>query len=211
MRTAARRRIHTLLLTATLALVALVATQASNAATGGCAARSTAQVFSRFGDTNDYFLLQGGSFEATDGWSLGSGQIVDRNEPFYLAGASDTRSLRLQPGSTVASPWVCIGKAEPALRFVARPSTGGNYTSLNVTITLRGATGSQASVYLGQLSAGDVSSWQPSPIYSYAAWLNQPWLYAGGDTVQAQIVFTVGGSGGTWSLDDVFVDPFKGI
>jgi hypothetical protein len=74
---------------------------------------------------------------------------------------------------------------------------------------LKGSTGSQTSVYLAQLTPSGFSSWKPSPIYSYAVWLNQSWLYGTSNTVSAQLTFNVQGTGGTWNIDDVYVDPFK--
>lgn len=213
MTTAALRR--TLLpLLALLALVAALTLRTTPAAaSSGCTNGNSSNVFSAFGDTNAYYLLQGGSFESsTTSWS--GGNRVAGNEPYFLAGSGHTKSLSLSAGTSASSGWVCLGKTDPTIRFLAKSAasgSGGNYTSLNVSVTLKGETGSQVSIYLGQLQAGSFAGWKVTPIFSYAAWLNQPWLYAGGTNVRAMFTFTVGGSGGTWNIDDTFIDPFKGI
>jgi hypothetical protein len=214
MTTAATRQARALLLVFVLAALALTLAKAPPASAAGCASQTATKAFSRFGDFNDYFLLPSGHFESgAGGWTLSTGaKVVPGNETYYLRSSADKASLQIPASGTVKSPWVCIAKNEPMLRFVARSSgsgTGGNYTNLVASMTIKGSTGSVVNVYLGDLSAASYAGWKPSPIYSYAVWLNQAWLYNGGDTVQVQVQFAVGGSGGSWNIDDLYIDPFK--
>jgi hypothetical protein len=54
---------------------------------------------------------------------------------------------------------------------------------------------------LGTLSAGDYSSWQPTPSLALGS------LLPSGMTVSAQFVFTAD-QGSAWNIDDVYVDPY---
>lgn len=196
-----------------VALVGLLAVQTgSAAAANSCGTRTTKKAFSKFGDQGDYYLVPGGSFEAAAGWTLAGGaKLVAGNETHYLNASTDRSSLQIPVGGSAATPWLCIGKDEPTIRYVARTSGGLNWSSLNTTIEMRGSTGSVVNVYLGQLTPLLFGSWTATPVYSYAVWTNQSWLFGTGDSVQVRFRFDVQGTGAAWSLDDVFVDPFKGI
>lgn len=210
MTTAARKLLPTFALMIAI-VTGLLALQVAPASAAGCGTRTLSKVFSKFGDQGDYFLVGGGDLESgSNGWSYSGGaRIVSGNESLGLR--SGAGSVQIPAGGTVTSPYFCIGKDEPTIRFAAKASGGANYTSLNATIEIKGSTGSVANVYLGQLGAASYPGWKPSPIYSYAVWTNQSWLYNGNDTVQVRFTFTVGGSGGSWNVDSVFVDPFKGV
>ena len=79
------------------------------------------QPFQRFGDSANYKLLSGGSFEAgTDAWQLSGGaKLVSGNESYNVGGAG-SRSLSLPQGSAAVSPFTCVGLAEPSLRLFAK-------------------------------------------------------------------------------------------
>jgi hypothetical protein len=96
---------------------------------------------------------------------------------------------------------------DPSVRFVVRAV--GSYNTLNVTATIRNSAGTVQSVYLGQLNSGSFANWAPSPIYSYAVNLNMPWMLVNG-IAEVSFTFSSQGSAGSWTIDDVFVDPFKG-
>jgi len=200
---------------AKLALLSVMATVAagmlaplSQAATG-CGTRTVTTPFTRFGDANSYFLAPNGGFEGgTTGWTLSGGAAVaSGNESYYLRSTSDRYSLSLPTGAVATSSFVCITKDDPSVRFMAR-ATGSN-VSLNVSATIRNSAGTVQSVYLGQLSSGSFASWSPSSIYSYAVNLNMPWMLVNG---AAEISFTFSSQGyaGSWQIDDVYIDPFKG-
>jgi hypothetical protein len=74
-----------------------------------------------FGDSRDYFVAPGGSFEsgATAGWQLSGGaKIAGGNEPFNVLG-SGTSSLDLPAGGSATSPVFCVDLNYPTFRFLA--------------------------------------------------------------------------------------------
>jgi len=200
---------------AKLAMITVVATVAAGAlastsqAASGCGTRTVTTPFTRFGDANSYFLAPNGGFESgATGWSLSGGaSATSGNESFYLRASSDRSSLTLPTGSVASSSFVCITKDDPSVRFVARAT--GSYNSLNVSATIRNSAGTVQSVYLGQLSSGSFGTWTPSGIYSYAVNLNMPWMLVNG-VAEVSFTFSSQGSGGSWQIDDVYIDPFKG-
>ena len=209
---AAVRRIVFLAAIAGSALAAGLISPAAQAAT--CGGRTAVTPFARLGDTNTYFLAPGGSFEGgAAGWSLSNAATEAGNESFFLHGASDVTSLRVTGSAT--SPGFCITRNDPQLRFTARskttPGSNGNYSQLNVSVLVKNAAGSQASFYLGQLQPQGNGGWFVSPALQYGRLLDG-WLFGsdGLGTATMQVQFTVAGQGGTWSVDDLYVDPFSG-
>jgi hypothetical protein len=207
---AAVRRITFLAAVAGSALAAGLVSPAAQAAT--CASRTTVTPFASLGDTNTYFLAPGGSFEGgAPGWSLSNAATGAGNEPFFFHGSADTTSLRVSGSAT--SPAFCITRNDPQLRFVARSmptASGGNYSQLSVSVVVRNAAGSQATFYLGQLQP-EGSAWFVSPALQYGSLLDG-WLFGsdGTGTATMHVQFTVAGQGGTWFVDDLYVDPFSG-
>jgi len=179
-------------------------------AASGCPARTVTSPFTRFGDANSYFLAPGGGFESgTTSWTLSGGaSVVSGNESYNLGSTSDRYSLALPTGSVATSSFVCITKDDPSVRFVAR-ATGSVYNSLNVSATIRSSAGTVQTVYLGQLTAGNFASWTPSSIYSYSVNLTMPGMIVNGVS-EISFTFSSQGSSGSWQIDDVYVDPFKG-
>jgi hypothetical protein len=199
------------------ALLVLVAAAAaaylpSTAAAATCSARTVKTPFAALGDTRQYFLAPGGSFEGgASGWSLSNAALVSGNETSYLNSTSDQTSLQLT-GSATSAPF-CITQDDPVLRFAARsvttPGSSGNYSQLNVSIVVTNASGSQASFFLGAIHPQ--GGWFVTPPLEYGSLLSS-WLFGsdGLGTATMRVAFTVAGQGGTWYVDDVFVDPFAG-
>src|ERR1700759_5037611 len=72
-----------------------------------CPTQSAKQKFSKFGDSSNYFLVPGGSFEGTEaqvGWTLSGATLTSGNEPFHLNGFSDDQSLQVGDGGSATSP-----------------------------------------------------------------------------------------------------------
>lgn len=208
---AAVRRLSFAVLVAT-ATVAAMFVSTAQAAT--CGSRATSAAFARFGDTNQYFLAPAGSFEGgASGWSLSNGATASGNESFFLHSSADTTSLKLTGSAT--SGGFCVTRNEPRLRFTARtvttPGSNGNYSQLNVSVVVKNAAGSQASFYLGTIQPQGNGGWFVTPTFDYGALLDS-WLFGsdGLGTATMQVQFTVAGQGGTWYVDDVYVDPFSG-
>jgi hypothetical protein len=193
-------------------VAAAFATPMAQAST--CAGQAVSTPFSRFGDANQYFLAPNGSFEGgTSGWALSNASASFGNESYFLHSSSDTHSLKLT-GSAL-SPTFCITRNDPMLRFVAKtvttPRSWGNYSQLQVSIIVRNSAGSQGTFWLGAIQPQGNGNWFVVPQLSYGHLLDS-WLFGpnGTGTATMQIQFIVAGQGGTWSVDDVYVDPFAG-
>jgi hypothetical protein len=179
-----------------------------------CASRTLTSPFSRFGDTNQYFLAPSGSFESgASGWALSNAATALGNDSYFLHSTSDKSSLKLT-GSAL-SPGFCITRDDPLLRFTAKTVTtagsNGNYSQLNVSIIVKNAAGSQGSYFLGAVQPQGNSGWFVLPQMHYGA-LFDSYLFGsdGLGTATMQLQFTVAGQGGTWYVDDIYVDPFSG-
>ena len=147
------RRSSLLTVLAVAVVAAAFVSPAAQAAS--CANRTLTSPFSRFGDSNKYFLAPSGSFESgTAGWALSNAAVSTGNESFYLNATTDKNSLKLT-GSAL-SPAFCITRDDPLLRFTAKTVTtagsNGNYSQLNVSIIVRNAAGSQGTYFLGAIS-----------------------------------------------------------
>ena len=76
----------------------------------------SSQVFSAFGDLDNYFLAPGGDFEAEAGWTLSDGAAI-------VAGSSGS-VLALPEDATAVSPPICVAQGYPHGRmFGATTST----------------------------------------------------------------------------------------
>jgi hypothetical protein len=192
-----------LLLTAVPAAHAGVLVQSAN----GCSSPAAENPFTRWGDGASYVLMQNGAFEnGTGGWSLGGASVQSGNESFYVraGGSRDSRSLRVPPGSSVVSPTICVGLARPTLRFFAR-SSGGLLllSSMAVSVRVETSLGLVAEVPIGTVLPN--SQWNPLPLPMPIVANLLPLIP--GDMTPVQFRFTPVG-GATWSLDDVYVDPW---
>jgi hypothetical protein len=193
---------------ASLAVVALAA-GAPSASAGllvesapDCTPKPTTQPFAQFGDSTQYNLAPGGSFEGGAGsWSLSGGaSLVSGNEPWKVAGASHTRSLRLPPGATATSPVICVGLEHPTLRFFAK-NNRALLSTMTVEVIAETSLGLKVAVPIGVLLPN--GQWKPSPKILVVANL-LPLLP--GEHTPVQLRLTSVGLG-TWSVDDFYVDP----
>ncbi len=181
---------------AALAAVALAAVPA--VASAACPLPPTTQAFARFGDTSDYFLAPGGGFEGAPSWSRsGPAEQVAGNEPFMLAGADDTTSMRLPPSGRVTTPRFCVTADMPHLRFVARAGGGGR---LDVVVRLFDD-GKVKETSSESVSPSEHPAWAPSRFVD----LETEELEAG-ERRSADVTFR---SEGGWRIDDVLIDPYK--
>jgi hypothetical protein len=207
--TAARslRRV-TLVALAALALVATLVIGPASAGTAATAAVSCPSTvehpFLPWLDPAAYTLAPGGDFESSfHRWQLSGGaKVVSGNEVFKVHRSTDTRSLSIPAGSSALSPPFCAGLGEPTVRLFA---VGGSLISmLKVEVlypTLFG-TASQTVAFVPRMGR-----WAPTlqiPMVGNVAGL----AALGGLTTTVQLRFTALGGAG-WSVDDVYVDPWK--
>jgi hypothetical protein len=201
-------RLRSSLIAASVAAVALAA-GAPTASAGllvksapDCAPKPTSAAFSKVdGDSTQYWLAPGGDFEAgSQSWSLGGrASLVSGNEPWKLAGADDSRSLKLPPGASATSPVVCVGIEHPAVRLVAKSS--GLLPALAVDVITETSLGLKIGVPAGVLLPN--GQWKPSPKLIVLSSL-LPLLPGEHTPVQFRVT-SVGL--GTWTVDDFYLDP----
>lgn len=198
-----RIRMAMLAASGSVAMLAAVAPSAQagllSLAPGACGQQEL-QAFSSIGDSNEYVLVPGGSFEAgSPSWLLtGGAKVVTGNA------ASGSRSLSLPAFSSATSPGACTGLDHPSARLFVR-NTGSASSRLSVWGTYRLALGLPYVVYLGQLSG--TGQWQASSPLEMGLLNN---LIGSVTLSQSTISFTFvpADRSGNWSIDDVYLDPF---
>jgi hypothetical protein len=195
---------------AALVVCAAAATAAAPAAMAygtalSCSGRSVAQYYRSWGDTNGYFRITNGGFESGPAdWQLnGQATVVAGNERFRVAGASDSRALRLQSGASAESRTLCVSTGEDKVRlFAYNPGVRG--AILHVDVVVRNSKTGVYGYFAWDLNADAwPGGWQPTPTLAI------PNVYGGGSTEELTITLSTRGSGATWYVDDVCVDPFK--
>jgi hypothetical protein len=163
----------------------------------GCPDEQLSRPFAPWLDFADYQRVPGGTFERPlRGWSLLGSKVAAGNHPF----ASGASSLRLVAGGSAVSPAFCVGLTHPTVRFfVAGPGRTG--ATLRVEALIRSGPGVLERVPIGV--ADGRGGWGPSlPMVLRAN------LVAAlpGDRTAIALRFTA--AGGTFSIDDVYVDPY---
>jgi hypothetical protein len=203
-----RNRLHRTVLAAAVATAAFaVGAPAANAgllvaSAPDCSPKPMSQPFTPWGDTSNYTLAPGGSFEPGKGsWQLSGGaSVVAGNEPWKVNGAADANSLRLSPGATATSPVMCVGLEHPTLRLFAR-NNRALLSTLTVEVIFETSLGLKAFAPVGTLLPN--GQWKPSPKFLVVA--NLLPLLPGEHTPVQFRVRSVGL--GTWWVDDFYVDP----
>ena len=161
-------------------------------------------VFASLGDSASYTLVQNGAFEgSTSGWSLTGAAMAAGNESFHVHGQSDSRSLSISPTGVAVSPPICVGIVTPSFRFVAR-RTSNSWAQMNVNLLWTDEFGMQHSTTAGSLQG--LSHWAGSPIMALGSTLP---LWQSGDTLTVRLQFLPAQYGGTWDIDDVYIDPYS--
>ncbi len=196
-----RRRAALAAVATALAVSALPA-----AASAACPETPTTKAFAQFGDTADYSPVPGGDFEAGGaGWTLSRTAALGENERFKVRAPSDARSLVVKPGGEAVSPPLCVSKAHPTFRFFARQLDGA-WATMFVKLRVSEAGGATRDMPVTALSKG-FGRWEPSPSVMLAKALP---LWQKDQTATVRLVFAPMAGGGSWAIDDVMVDPFRG-
>jgi len=188
-----------LILLAALAILALP----GPAHAAGCPDQPLARTFQPWLDPAWYAAAPDGGLEAgAVGWTLAGGAaVVAGNEPFSVGDRGDARSLALPPGASATTPAICIGVEHPTLRFFAR-NTGSSSSALTVSVVFRDLLGERRSLPVGAIAAGD--EWAPTPVVPV---LVNVFSLLGDQQVAFRFAALDGG--GEWTIDDVYVDPYK--
>ncbi|MGH2896175.1 MAG: hypothetical protein ACRDPM_23300 [Solirubrobacteraceae bacterium] len=167
-----------------------------------CPTQSAKQKFSHWGDSSNYFLVAGGSFEGTPaqvGWTLSGATLTPGNEPFLINGAGDDQSLLINGGGSATSPQFCVDSTMPSLRFFVRQTAPGSDLRVQgVVPTSHGP----MTLTVADLPDGSIASW--TPVQINVATYRIPRGYS----VAGALRFLAGGSG-SWQIDDVYVDQYR--
>jgi hypothetical protein len=180
-------------------------------AQAACPTAPTTTAFAQFGDTAQYSLAPGGSFEPGQAaWTLNANSVVAGNETFFHNSADDANSVSIKPGTSIVSPTFCVDATSPFLRLVAKKATKGN---VKVEVLYTDDLGVARTKNLGSViqggpaANGDYSAWAPSPALKLSTALPLVKVLTG--TMQVQLRLTADGEAGAWQVDDVFIDPYR--
>ena len=190
-------------------LIALVSAAAvfvvPAAAQAACAPTPTTKAFKAFGDSNDYSLVPNGGFETgAGGWALSRASVTAGNEPWSVRGAGDSKSLAIDAGGVAVSPTVCIDINRPTYRFFAK-RTSGSWGVLNLKVRWQDASGHTNETTIAALDSNFGTAWAPSPVLNIASMLG---IWNDDQFYSVQLVFDPENYGGSWAIDDVYVDPY---
>jgi hypothetical protein len=167
-----------------------------------CPIQPAKQKFSKWGDSSNYFLVPGGSFEGTPaqvGWTLAGSTLTPGNEPFYITAAGDDQSLLINGGGSATSPAFCVDSTMSSFRFFVRQTAPGSDLKVQgVVATPHG----QFAMTFADLPDGSVGSWTPVQVTVPTTHMPK------GFSVMAALRFVAPGAG-SWQLDDVYVDPYR--
>ncbi len=187
------------------ALVAAAAAQAGPlvASAEGCPTAPLEQPFLPWLDASQYVLVPNGAFERGGSqWSLDGPSVVSGNEPYYVHGDGETKSLSIASGGRATSGTMCVGIDEPTLRLFVRSSSPSLLSKLKVEVLFEDETGNVRSLPIGTTSALTSTSWNPSAPMVIGVNL----LPLVGDKTPVRFRLTAQGSA-DWRIDDVYVDP----
>jgi hypothetical protein len=205
-----RRRRLSLTVTLAMALAAIAAPTAQAGVlvttTTSCDDQTFSQPFIPWLDYANYVLAPDGGLEAGGGeWTLAGGAAVAAgNEPWSVGGASDESLLNLPAGSSATTRAMCVGLEHPTLRFFARRTSGSLLSSLRADVLFEDATGEVRALTVGAVGGLGASFWQLSAPMAVVA--NLLPLLPGDHT---PVAFRLVPQGGTWQVDDLYVDPYK--
>jgi hypothetical protein len=177
-------------------LAAAIAVLAVSAPAAQACEGTSSKPFTRWLDPFSYTLVPGGTFEdGSPDWDLTGASVVAGNESYNVSGAG-SRSLSLPRGASATSPAFCGGIGYPTVRLFAKG--GGLLGLLSVTVHYLDGAGVLRSQSLGIVTAS--GGWQPSlPMLTLAG---LPLLTG------SQLTISVTAVGGSFTVDDVYVDPW---
>jgi hypothetical protein len=177
---------------------------APGVALASCPTSPVSTPFSQWGDTNNYFLIPGGSFEGSAdqvGWTLSGASLTAGNESFLVNDGGDGQSLTIAGGGSATSPFFCVDNTMGSLRFFVQQVSSG--AGLRVTALVQNADGSVSSAPVAHLFDGSTPGWAPTSAAGSASSLSAD------QTLMVALQFTVRPSAASWQVDDVYVDPYR--
>jgi hypothetical protein len=171
---------------------------------GSCGNQPESQPFAQFGDNSNYTLVPGGNFEAGSvPWALtGGAHVASGNETYYVGGRADSQSLSLPAGSSATSPFSCTDIYHPTVRLFVR-NTGSASSRLTVQAIYPTLLG-MATTTIGHVAG--TSTWSPTAADSL--FLNNLLATLSLSRTTIAFRFVPADSTGSWSIDDVYLDPY---
>lgn len=171
---------------------------AGSVSAGPCEARSTSAAFAPWGDHNQYFLANGGSFEsgATPWTTWGSARRTFGQNPFGIAGPG-SQSMRLSGWAGAQSPAICVFDNEESLRFAYKAPFGGATMEVYVEV----ATDQGVAATTTYVTAAN-RRWDVTPI------IDLPNMRDANGQQWITVTLTPLDGWGTWNVDDVMIDPW---
>ena len=170
-----------------------------------CTSPQLVQAFSAFGDTRDYVLAPGGSFEAKglEGWQVERAKVGGDGSPLDIASEDNRHSLQIPAGGSAVSPAMCVDLHYPTFRIMARAAKEGG---LQVDVVYPD---SADPVFhpVGLLDAAKDGDWQASadmPVFP-----ERGGAAPGMRRVALRFTSVAAGgkAAGEWKIDDLYVDP----
>jgi hypothetical protein len=193
---------------ATVAATALVAApMQANAAIAsavapGCPYTPVTQPFAPWSDMADYFLAPDGALEqGGTAWTLrGNAAVATSDKPFQVGPAIDRSALRLPAGASATTAPFCIGVEHRTMRFVANAPAA---STLDVDVLYTDAGRVERTVRVGAVAGA--GRWAPTvavPMIVNALASLQ------GNAMSVRLRFSPH-STAAWTIDDVYVDPYR--
>ena len=198
-----RPRLRRAIFTVT-ALTCVAVFASTGVALASCPTQPVSNPFSQWGDSNDYFMVPGGSFEGTAdqvGWTLSNASLTSGNEPFNVNDPGDQQSLTINGGGSATSPFFCVDDTMSSMRFFAQQAGAG--TDLRVKALIQNADGSVTAVPIADLADGSMPAWAPTAPLGGSSHL------PAGSTMMVALRFRAPVSSGSWQIDDIYVDPYR--
>lgn len=199
-----KRLLRTALLTAAVAAVPAASAQAALIETAPCDDAALSPAFAAWGDNALYKLAPGGDFEGSGITLAGGARVVGGNEPYDVTGTDGTHAVELRAGASVTLGDTCMNAGNPTFRFFTKSSGGllGLLPAMKAEVLYR-----DSALRLIPVPAGVVlpsKAWQPS--------LHQLTLSVVGGLLSdgaAPVAIRLTSLAGTWTVDDVLVDPYR--
>lgn len=165
---------------------------------GPCEARSTSAAFAPWGDQNQYFVANGGTFEdgATPWSTWGGARSGTGQNPFGYAGRG-AKAMRMPAWSGAQSPSICVFHNEESLRFSYKAPFAGATMQVYVEVA-----NEDGYAYTDTYVTASSRRWDVTPIIDLPNLRNpdgQQWV---------TIYLMPLDDGGTWLVDDVMIDPW---
>jgi hypothetical protein len=172
-------------------------------ALASCPSQPVSTPFSLWDDSNNYFMVPGGSFEGTTdqvGWTLSNASLTAGNEPFNVNGPDDAQSLTINSGGSATSPYFCVDDSMSSMRFFAQQVAAGS--DLRVRALVQTSNGVMV-VPVADLADGAMPSWAPTDS------LGNGTTPPSGSSLMVALRFRVPATSGSWQIDDIYVDPYR--